>query len=89
MSQDQDDKAGQQLTWPYFSPKKWREHLYQQSTTSGTSFILPHGVDTTPQLEIEPSTELQAKRKAEGRCVHCGELLPMSAMGLGDCKVCS
>jgi hypothetical protein len=27
-------------------------------------------------------------RKDEGRCVGCGELLPMSAFGLGECKNC-
>jgi hypothetical protein len=49
--------------------------------------ILPQGFDTV--ASAAEFAELQAKRKEEGRCVHCGELLPISAMGLLDCKVCA
>lgn len=31
------------------------------------------------------SETLRAERKAEGRCLECGDLLPMSSWGLGEC----
>lgn len=34
---------------------------------------------------LEDMTE---KRKAEGRCLHCGELRAMTMWGLKDCEVC-
>jgi uncharacterized protein with PIN domain len=32
---------------------------------------------------------LRGQRKRLGQCEHCGEFLPMSAFGLGDCPRCS
>lgn len=36
-------------------------------------------------FDSSPNKEVKAKRKAEGRCEECGELLPMSVHGLGEC----
>ena len=38
---------------------------------------------------ITPFSEIQAKRKEEGRCPHCGEVLQMRWTGLDECQVCT
>lgn len=49
---------------------------------------LPYDLSQFGAWEIEaaePNSEQKAKWKKEGRCEECGDLLPMSIWGLGDC----
>lgn len=39
----------------------------------------------TSQWDASPGADVKAKRRREGRCEECGELLPMTRFGLGEC----
>lgn len=39
------------------------------------------------KVERLSATQLTEQRKRDGRCVICGDLLPMTAFGLGECPL--
>lgn len=71
-------------SWPYQAPKTitvspddplpWNATINNNPPEAGTDYSQTFN-DT-----------LRTQRRKEGRCEECGELRPMTAFGLGDCK---
>lgn len=66
----------------------WQIKGYGNTKTySGHEFddLQQFNVYETQPTTTDAHTELVSRRRKDGQCIVCGDLLPMSAWGLGDC----
>lgn len=79
----------------------WRGHRCHSRSLAGeiVDIRLPYGrhqllfnADPPAEfIECEPAEALPSEEdlKASGKCVQCGELLPVTWKGIGECQKCN